>query len=159
MEQVLPFLSFLIFLGLGYGFGQYFEKRHYQSITKREKQFLSKPAVTFRKLPDARPVQSVHLATGSVVISVDHFKRFLAGLRLFFGGEIRSYSSLIDRARREALLRMKESCPNAELFINTRLETSTISKGGRKQKIGSVEILAYSTAVVYADGTHSQITG
>ena len=56
--------------------------------------------------------------------------------------------TLIDRARREAVLRMKESCPEADLVINLRLETSSITKGRGKQ-IGSVEVLAYGTAIYF----------
>ena len=41
------------------------------------------------------------------MVSVDYFKRFLAGLRMIFGGRVSSYESLLDRARREALLRMR----------------------------------------------------
>jgi uncharacterized protein YbjQ (UPF0145 family) len=41
---------------------------------------------------------------------------------------------------------MKESCPEADQVINMRLETSSISKGQKKQ-VGSVEVLAYGTAV------------
>ena len=82
-----------------------------------------------------------------MVVSVDYFKRFIAGLYLFFGGRVTSYEPLLDRARREAILRMKESCPEAAQIINLRVETSLISKGA-KNKIGSVELLAYGTAII-----------
>ena len=65
---------------------------------------------------------------------------------MVFGGEMKSYSSIIDRGRREAILRMKESCPDADLFLNCRLETSSISKGKGKV-VGCAEVLAYATAV------------
>ncbi len=145
----------LILLGLGFGVGKHLENRHYASIQRREGATVHIPAVSFREWNDSRPVKSVRLASGSVVVSVDYFKRFLAGLRMFFGGELRSYASLIDRARREAVLRMKESCPEADLFLNCRMETSSISKG-RKDRIGSVEILAYGTALEFADEIRSE---
>ena len=146
----------LVLVALGFISGRYLERRHYRSIKRREREHLNSPAVTFGKLPDKRPIATAHLAVGSVVVSVDYFKRFLAGFRLFFGGELRSYSPLIDRGRREALLRMKESSPEADLFLNTRLETSSISKGNRGQNIGSVEIVAYSTAITYADAVRPE---
>ena len=89
---------------------------------------------------------NAELVLGSVVISVDYFKRILAALRNIFGGPVQSYETLVDRARREAVLRMKESCINADQIINLRIETSSISKGGRNT-IGSVEVLAYGTAI------------
>ncbi len=43
---------------------------------------------------------------------------------------------------------MKGSCPEADMFLNCRVETSTISSG-RGKAIGCVEILAYGTAVEF----------
>jgi uncharacterized protein YbjQ (UPF0145 family) len=84
-----------------------------------------------------------------VVISVDYFKKFVAGLRSIIGGRIASYESLVDRARREAILRMKQEAKklNADYVFNIKMETSSISKG-REDSIGSVEVLAYGTAVM-----------
>lgn len=146
-----PLIITLLLIVLGYAFGKYAEHRHYHSIKRREEATADQPAMTLEKVPFEKPVESTYLATGSVVVSIDYFKRFLTGFRLFFGGELHSYSSLIDRARREALLRMKESCTDANLFINTRLETASISKG-KRDKIGSVEVVAYSTAIRFGEG-------
>ena len=65
-----------------------------------------------------------------------------------FGGNVQSYETLVDRARREAVLRMKESCPHADQVINLRLETSSITKGKGKQ-VGAVEVLASGTAIYF----------
>ena len=90
-----------------------------------------------RPLGELGPVTEVRLVQGGVVISVDYFKRIVTSLRNFFGGNIRGYETLVDRARREAILRLKESCPDATQIVNLRLETSSIYKGRRNQ-IGSV---------------------
>ena len=137
---------FLLFLGLFVG--RYTESKHYRSIREREKKFLAVPALTLKTLSDPRQVTAVGLAVGSVVVSVDHFKRFLMFFRRIFGGEIHSYASLIDRGRREALLRMKESCPGADLFLSCRLETATLFSGTGRAT-GCVEVVAYSTAVTF----------
>ncbi len=161
MELVFSLLGWIVLLcllGLGFGVGKYLETQHYTSIKKREAASLTVPVVTFKQLTDDRPVASATLAVGSVAVSVDYYKRFLAGFRMFFGGEMRSYSSLLDRARREAILRMKESAPGAHLFLNCRLETSSISKGERNT-IGTVEVVAYATAVTFADEIHPQTAG
>lgn len=140
----------LLLLALGYVAGRISEHRHYLSIREREKKSMHIPTVTAKTLDDPRPVQEAALVLGAVVVSVDYYKRFLAGFRQIFGGEIRSYSSLIDRGRREALLRMKESCPDADLYLNCRLETSTISSG-RGKATGCVEVVAYSTAIKFQE--------
>ena len=60
-----------------------------------------------------------------------------------------AYETLIDRARREAILRMKEDCPQASQIINVRIETASISQNASKGTIGSVEVLAYGTALTF----------
>ena len=138
----IPFVVLLF----AYITGKVTERRHYASIHEREGHWLSIPAITGKHLTDLPAVASADLVVGSVVVSVDHFKRFLSTFRMVFGGEMKSYSSIIDRGRREAILRMKESCPDADLFLNCRLETSSISKGKGKV-VGCAEVLAYATAV------------
>ena len=141
-------IVFLILLSLGYGFGRYAEKRHYKSIFKREKVLNNIPAIASKIPPFRRQDLNSQLVSGNVVISVDFFKRFIAGLRNIFGGRITSYETLLDRARREAILRMKEQAEtlNAEFVFNIKLETSSIYKG-RGNSVGSVEVLAYGTAL------------
>ena len=139
----------VLLIVIGRVVGSSIERSHYKSIVERETRFSGQPAVSTKQLDAPGPVRSASLAIGSVVISVDHFKRFLSGFRMIIGGEVRSYSSLIDRARREAVLRMKESQPDAHAYINTRLETSTISSTTGNEGIGTIEVLAYGTAVHY----------
>lgn len=130
--------------------GSIMERRHYRSIDRRENALGHIALLTGRHYPDDRPVAKVEFVEGAVVISYDYFKRFLAGLRQIFGGEVKAYISLLDRGRREALLRMKAQCPDADLICNFRIATSSISKGRRKRSIGSVEVIAYGTALWYA---------
>lgn len=140
-------IIFIVLLSLGYGFGRYAEKKHYKSIIQREKELNSIPAIASRIPPVGRPDLTNQLVAGNVVISVDYFKQFIAGLKNLLGGRVTSYESLLDRARREAILRMKEEAKNlnAEFVFNVKLETSSIHKG-RGNGIGSVEVLAYGTA-------------
>ena len=145
---MVDLIVFLTLLALGYGFGRYAEKKHYKSIFKREKVLNNIPAIASKIPPFRRQDLESQLVAGNVVISVDFFKRFIAGLRNIFGGRITSYETLLDRARREAILRMKEEAKNlnAEFVFNLKLETSSIHKGSGNS-IGSVEVLAYGTAM------------
>jgi uncharacterized protein YbjQ (UPF0145 family) len=134
-------------LMLGYVFGKINERKHYRSILKREQELINLPTTTSKvSLGNPDNIIKLELVTGHVVISVDYFKRLLAGLRNIFGGSVQAYETLVDRARREAILRMKERCKNANEIINLRIETSSISKG-KGNSIGSVEVLAYATAL------------
>jgi len=141
----------LALITIGLIVGSILEKKHYESIKEREKLTLKLPVITISTHDHTRALQKAYLVNGSVVISVDYFKRFLAALRNIFGGRVKAYESLVDRARREAILRMKEKCPTADIIINLRLETSTISKQGRsgQKSVGCVETIAYGTAIHY----------
>ena len=153
MEILLQNFNLIIFLGLlllGYISGSWAEKRHYRSIQQREKELLKMAVVTAEGSFPPGKVRNSELVIGSAVISIDYFKRLLAVLRNIFGGRVKSYESLVDRARREAILRMKEAArkQGASMVINMRLETSTIGRSAnQKKQIGSVEAIAYGTAV------------
>lgn len=142
-------IIFLILLALGYGFGRLAENSHYASIKKRELRHQNLFVVATKYPPATNPTSNTTLVTGSVVISVDYFKRFAASLRNLFGGRVKSYESLLDRARREAILRMKEQASSlgASMVFNIKIETASIHKGQRNA-VGSVEVLAYGTAMI-----------
>lgn len=140
---------FIVLLISGYVFGRAAESRHFKSIQIREKQYAQLLCFSERIIPDETPAPDVELVAGNVVISIDYFKRLAAGLRNLFGGRITAYESLIERARREAILRMKEEAleKGAHAVFNVKLETASIYKG-RGQQIGSVEVYAYGTALI-----------
>ena len=140
---------FLVLIALGYFAGSWVESKHYRSIEERERKFLKMPALTLKTPPCAEDdIASSKVALGSVVISIDYFKRFLAGLRALVGGRIRAYEPLLDRARREALLRMKQQAVERgyDAVINIRMETSRLASPSGKGNTG-VEVLAFGTAV------------
>lgn len=149
MELAIKLIIFLALVVTGYFAGSAAEKKHYRSIREREKALLNLPAVTLKTPPYANEeIAESGLVCGSAVISTDYFKFFLASLRKFFGGRLRTYESLLDRARREALLRMKAAAGDADMIVNVRLETAPI--GGKETAKGgvmSVEVLAYGTAL------------
>jgi len=145
----MDLIVFLTLMALGYLAGSALEKKHYSSIIEREKEFLHIPAVTTKSVPyPPEQIRSLELVDGSAVISVDYFKRILARLRNIFGGTIKSYESLLDRARREAILRMKEQAPDAAIIVNVRIETSAIGKYSARRNVSCLEALAYGTAII-----------
>ncbi len=147
---MMNLIVFFCLMALGYLAGTWAEKRHYRSIAQREANWLHLPAVT---LPQAGiepgSIASSRLVSGSAVISIDYFKRFLAGLRNLFGGTVRSYETLIDRARREAVLRMKAEASGAAVIVNVRIETATIGghRSRRNKSVTCLEAIAYGTAI------------
>ena len=149
MDSLINLIFVGVILAIGYFAGTAIEKRHYKSIIQRERHYMNRPAVTFaKKFSKKLPIEKVELVAGSCVISVDAFKRMLAALRNIFGGEVSSYETLIDRARREAVLRMQEQAHDADVILNMRIETSSIgNSANERDSIGSIEAIAYGTAV------------
>lgn len=145
-------LAVVALLFVAYWTGSASEKRHYRKIIEREKQFNSLPAMASKVVPEEN--YQHHLVIGEVTLSVDYFKRFLAAMHMFFGGDVTSLESLLDRARREALLRAKEQAKllGAELLLNVRYETASVSRGVGGS-LGTVEVIAYGTAMVRGDNS------
>jgi uncharacterized protein YbjQ (UPF0145 family) len=147
---VFPLATTVALLILGYVAGTVAERRHYASIRQREQELVGFPALTFKSLPPGWSPTRCGLVVGCVVVSPDYFKRFLAGLRNLIGGRLGAYESLLERGRREAILRVKEDARrrNFQAVINLRLETSSISSARQDGKgTTGVEVIAYGTAI------------
>ncbi|MDX1516415.1 MAG: heavy metal-binding domain-containing protein [Woeseiaceae bacterium] len=153
VESINLLLNFGLPLGLivlAYLIGSFLERRHFVSIRKREDALHDYPVTNFQSLPGDWRVGRSGLVTGSVVISLDYFKRIIAGLRGLIGGRVKTYEPLLDRARREALLRMAEEARAAgyDAVVNVRLKTSRLANSrGNGQGTAGVEMLAFGTGI------------
>jgi uncharacterized protein YbjQ (UPF0145 family) len=161
MADDLIAIAFIIFLAaVGYIFGSIGQRRHYRSITQREAQY--RDILVFNeKLPPAEFAgQDFALVCGSVVMGGDYFRQILAALKMIFGGRLSSFEAMLDRGRREAILRMKAEArrKGARAIFNVRLETSTLSSAERNNKGGlpCMELIAYGTAWRAPDGAEKR---
>ncbi len=147
--MAVDLIIFVVLLALGFAFGRYAESRHYRSIIQREEELRGIPAIAVRFPPVMTPRPETALVSGSVVVAEDYFKRFLFGLRSLVGGRVKSYETLVDRGRREAILRMKQQTADlgGSMVFNIKIETASIISG-RKNRIGAIEVHAYGTAVI-----------
>lgn len=145
MEQLAIVVALLVG---GFAIGAFNERRHYASIRRREEEMRSLMIFASRDMPEA---SEGWLVSGSTVVSIDYFKRFIAGLRQLVGGRIDAYESLVERARHEAVLRMKSDARTrgATHIFNVKLQTARVFHSGRST--GSVEVLAYGTAIQATD--------
>lgn len=145
----MEIIIFFVLLICGFFFGRLSEKRHFKSIERREYQ-LSKIKLTTSKYPltSDKDIDRSMLVCGEVAVSIDYFKHIIASIIGFFGGSIKGYESLLERARREATLRLKECIPGASEIINLRLETTSVSQGP-KQHVKCVIVVASGTALFY----------
>lgn len=153
MEDYTGLIQIGFSLGIlivGYAFGQTIERRHFKRLERLEKASRNFPVITLRDPPASVRVVDCGLVHAGVVVSVDYFKRFLAGLRAIFGGRIAAYETVLDRGRREAMIRLKQRAREAgcHAIINVRLETARLANGRRDGKgTAGIEVFAFGTAV------------
>ena len=152
MNEVLVDLVFsywfpAVLIVVGYLVGSRIERRHFRTIIRRETELRGILAFAFRRPPNDIVLSDPTLVSGSAVISVDYFKRFVAGLRGIIGGRVGAYESLFERARREAILRMKTEAKRHErdIVLNVKLESTRIFAGVGPVTV-TVEAMAYGTA-------------
>jgi uncharacterized protein YbjQ (UPF0145 family) len=146
MADLITWAIWISLFGISYFIGTYREKAHLRNIVEREKALVSLPALTL-KFAEDRPVVKSELVMGSVVIGGDFFKQVVASLASLFGMRISVAEAMLDRARREAVLRMKEKAVGADAILNVRIENMKI---GERKKITGIEAMACGTAVYYS---------
>ncbi len=144
---MLDLIIFIWLLWTWYFFGHMAEKNHYKRIIEKEKE-LRDIVVIWRHEAKTLNTSWWQLVNSNIVLSIDFFKKFISWFVHFFGWRMKSYESLLDRARRDTLVQIKEKAKKAwyNAIANVRVETSSISKW-KKWQIWSVEVLSYATAV------------
>jgi len=94
-------------------------------------------------IPGRKIIKHLGLVQGSTVRAKHVGKDFLAGLKNIVGGELKSYTELLNESREEAVQRMikQAEAVGANAILNVRFSTSSITQG-------AAELFAYGTAVV-----------
>lgn len=89
-----------------------------------------------------REVEALALVKGSIVQSKNFGKDFMAGMKTLVGGEITSYTEMLDEARKIATKRMVDEAEalGADAILNVRYASSSVMQG-------AAEVTAYGTAV------------
>lgn len=144
---MLDWIIFFTMLVVAFFWGGHVERKHYVSIRAREDALPFIPVVQYERNNFPYAVESVTLVQGSTVIGADYFKAVLAGLVSFFGGNIAALESVLDRGRRESLLRLKQQAAGADFLANLRYETTEISGSSSRGALPKVEFFAYATAI------------
>lgn len=128
----------------GWLLASWFEQRHLKSLNTREVPLRHISINTFKHLP-ACEAEASTLLIGSVVVAHDYFRTLIIIIRRLIGGNIKPYERLVQRGRREALIRLKEEADllGLDKIINIRFGTSTVS--GRF--LHAIEMVAYGTGI------------
>lgn len=130
--------------------GTVVERKHLRSLEERERALRIGVSNLDPESRLAGPIESCVFVDGQAVIAADRFKVALGTLISVFGGEIRTLTRVMARARREAIVRMLERAEaiGADHVWNVRIETSTIGRGEESRRGGTMaEIHAYGTAI------------
>lgn len=158
LSLVIPFAFFIGLICVGLFVGGTIERKHFQDLELREQRTQHMLVTQLKTFPDAQPSNlTPTMLVSETVISSDYLKSFLGGLRNIFGGQVKSFQTLLERGRREAILRLKEESLQLgyDAICNIRIDTADI--GGRnsnkKKQIVMASILASGTA--YSTGRQS----
>ncbi len=129
---------------IGWVLATWFERRHFRDIAEREITLQPISTNTLKRPPPCEPERAT-LLVGSVVVAHDYFRTLFIFVRKLIGGNIHAYERLLERGRREALLRLKEAANlhSFDSIINVRFTTSVVAG----KFITAVEMVAYGTGL------------
>lgn len=129
---------------IGWLVATWMERRHLKSLDAREAPLQHISVVTRKKPPACEP-EACALLIGSVVMAHDYFRTLVIAIRRLIGGNVKAYERLLQRGRREALIRLKEEADlrGLDQVVNVRFGTSATA--GRF--LHTLEIVAYGTGV------------
>ncbi len=132
---------FALLFGIGWLFGRQIEKKHLNELDEKERA-LAHIRIDTNKFQTSD--RSGQLVESNVVISHDYFKYVIAQIQNFFGGRLTTYETVVDRARREAIVRLKQKAVDAgaNQIMGLRLSTTELGMQG-----GMIEVFAYGTAI------------
>lgn len=138
LQLIIAVILFLV----GWYFGTMNERKHLSALHDNEL-LLGHVIISNERFFEPTVQGNGRLVMGSVSIAQDRFKLVLASILSLFGKNLTVYESLLERARREAIIRMKWLAHEYgyNQIYGVRIETSAIDNGG-------VEVLVYGTAVV-----------
>lgn len=89
-----------------------------------------------------KEVTALGMVKGNVVRSKHFGKDFMAGMKTLVGGEIKSYTEMLNESRQIAIKRMVEEAVSlgADAVLNVRYASASIMQS-------AAEVIAYGTAV------------
>ena len=129
--------------------GHLSETKHERSLAAREEALKDVETTDMRNPPGFAGAEGpCSLVSGEAVVASDTFKTWVFGLKNIVGGESKTFTRLFDRARREALLRMKERARElgCDAVCNVRFDSADIggNAAGAKKKGSNMAVALVS---------------
>ena len=93
-----------------------------------------------------KEIDAIGMVKGTVVMSKNIGKDFMAGMKTLVGGELSGYTEMLNESRQIAIKRMVDEAEalGADAIINIRDGSSSLMQG-------AAEVIAYGTAVKIMD--------
>ena len=138
-----------VVLFVGWFVGHLSETKHERSLAAREEALKDVETTDMRNPPGFAGAEGpCSLVSGEAVVASDTFKTWVFGLKNIVGGESKTFTRLFDRARREALLRMKERARElgCDAVCNVRFDSADIggNAAGAKKKGSNMAVALVS---------------
>jgi len=153
MFELVLGLGFFAIMALVCGvlIGRNVEQSHFRRLEAHEaehRDFLVTQVKTFPKAIVGKNPPT--LVCAEVVIASDYLKNFFASWRGFFGGEVRSYTRMTERAKREVVARLTREAKSMgyNAICNVRIETAEIGRSQTKGQAAMASCLGYATAYI-----------
>jgi len=139
---VNTFLDGLVIAAVGWTVAWMLERRHLKKLAAREAEVAHITALPTPHFDDPG-TQDTDFLISSAAYCHDFFRSFVIFIRRMFGGHVSAYQRLLDRARREAMVRLKEEAAvrGVTTIYAVRLEENNLSRNFPR-----IEVMAYGTA-------------
>ena len=140
ISQLIQLIGIILMMAIGWYFGTRAERRHLAQLDEQEKH-LGHIIVSSERFFVPMTNKDGQLVVGSVVIAQDYFKHMVAMVLSLLGKNLTVFEQLLERSRREAVLRLKREAYLAgyNQIYGVRLQSTVIG--------GGVETIAYGTAI------------
>ena len=91
-----------------------------------------------------KEIESLGVVKGTIVQTKNLGKDFMSGMKSLVGGELNSYTEMLNEARQVATKRMVDEATalGADAVINIRYESASLMQG-------AAEVMVYGTAVKF----------
>ncbi len=99
--------------------------------------------VTTETIP-GKQFDTLGVVKGNIVMTKNIGKDFMASIKTLVGGEVASYTEMLNEARQIAVKRMVDeaNAMGADAIVNVRYASASVMQG-------AAEVIAYGTAVKY----------
>lgn len=151
---LLELAPLALLLAVAWLWGTLGERRHLRRLSERERDYADVLLDDLARLPRTTATGlPPRLVTAEVVLAANALTTVLASIRRRFGGRIDGYRRLLERARREALVRLVEEARVAGYGAVGNVRVATVEVGGAGSGGFATRVAVMAIGTAYATAT------